>query len=117
MNYNQVLNLTIKTMSENNTGSRVYLAWLITTMFFFYQYMVRVFPNIISNEIFETFKITAEEFGTLGSIYSLTYGIVQIPIGFLLDRVKIKKISLGAILLCIAGVIMFGMAQSLATQL
>ncbi len=99
-------------MSENNTGSRVYLAWLITTMFFFYQYMVRVFPNIISNEIFKTFKITAEEFGTLGSIYSLTYGIVQIPIGFLLDRVKIKKISLGAILLCIVGVIMFGMAQS-----
>lgn len=99
-------------MSENKTSSKIYIAWFITTMFFFYQYMVRVFPNIISNDIFETFKITAEEFGTLGSIYSLTYGLVQIPIGFLLDRVKIKKISLGAILLCISGVIMFGMSQN-----
>jgi len=100
--------------SENSDlkSSQIYLAWFICSAFFFYQYMIRVFPNIFTKEIFEAFKITAEEFGTLGSIYSLTYGAVQIPVGFLLDRTNIKKITLTAILLCIGGVLMFGMSKS-----
>lgn len=86
---------------------RIYIAWIVATAFFFYQYMVRGLPNILSREIFDTFKITAEEFGSLGSIYLMTYGLLQIPIGFLLDRINIRKISLGAILLCIGGSLIF----------
>ncbi len=89
----------------------VYLAWLISTVFFFYQYMLRVMPNIMSKEIFETFKITAEEFSTLGSIGMMTYGLLQIPIGFLLDRINLKKVSLIAILLSISGAILFGFSS------
>ncbi len=102
-------------MSSANSdlkSSQIYLTWFICSAFFFYQYMLRVFPNILSKEIFETFKITAEEFGTLGSIYSLTYGIVQIPVGFLLDRTNIKNITLAAILLCIGGALMFGISKN-----
>lgn len=87
------------------------MAWLISTAFFFYQYMLRVMPNIMSKEIFETFKITAEEFSTLGSIGMMTYGILQIPIGLLLDRSSLKKISLCAILLSISGAILFGFSN------
>ena len=91
--------------------NRVYIAWIISTAFFFYQYMLRGLPNILSKEIFDTFKITAEEFGSLGSIYLLTYGILQIPIGFLLDRVNLQKIALTAILLSIGGTIIFAISK------
>lgn len=89
----------------------IYLAWFVCTMFFFYQYMLRALPNILSQEIFTTFKVTAEEFSTLGSIYLMTYGILQIPIGFLLDRVSLRKISFGAILLCIGSAILFSVSN------
>jgi MFS family permease len=87
------------------------MAWIVCTAFFFYQYMLRVLPSIISKEIFDTFKVTAEEFSSLGSIYLMTYGILQIPIGFLLDRVNLKKIALGAILCSIAGALIFGISK------
>lgn len=99
----------MSTEIKSNRG--VYVAWFVCTAFFFYQYMIRVFPNIISREIFNTFKVTAEEFSTLGLIYSLTYGIVQIPIGLLLDRSNMKRILLIAILFCIVGAMMFGIAN------
>jgi MFS family permease len=89
----------------------VYIAWVVSTAFFFYQYMLRGLPNIISKEIFDTFKVTAEEFSSLGSIYLITYGLLQIPIGFLLDRVDLRKISLWAILLSIVGALIFGISN------
>ncbi len=91
--------------------SRIYIAWIVSTAFFFYQYMLRGLPNILSKEIFDTFKITAEEFGSLGSIYLFTYGILQIPIGFLLDRVNLHKIALRAILSCISGALIFSISK------
>lgn len=92
-------------------SGKFYMAWIICTAFFFYQYMLRVLPSIISQEIFDVFKITAEEFSSLGSIYLMTYGLLQIPIGFLLDRVNLKKIILGAILFSIAGALLFSISK------
>jgi MFS family permease len=93
------------------TSCKLYIAWIVATAFFFYQYMVRCLPNILSKEIFDTFQITAEEFGSLGSIYLMTYGVLQLPIGLLLDRVNIRKISLAAILLSIAGSLIFATSK------
>lgn len=97
-------------------ASNLYIAWFVCTAFFFYQYMVRVLPNIMSKEIFGTFKISAEEFGRLGSIYLITYGALQIPLGFLIDKANLKKVSLGAILMCIIGTILFGVAKDFYTM-
>jgi MFS family permease len=96
----------------NNGTKTVYLAWFITSLFFFFQFMIRVLPNIISVDIFANFKIRAEEFSSLGSIYTITYGLVQIPIGFLLDRIDLKKLSLGAIILTLIGSILFALADT-----
>jgi MFS family permease len=93
------------------TSYKLYLSWIVSTAFFFYQYMLRALPSIMSQEIFEIFKITAEEFSSLGSIYLMTYGILQIPIGFLLDRLNLTKIALGAILFSIAGALIFGISK------
>ncbi len=108
-------------MSYNNTSSTVkqytadnetaYLAWFVATMFFLYQYMIRVFPNVMAKEIFSSFAITAEQFSSLGSIYSLTYGIVQLPVGVLLDRLNTKKIMSYSVLMCAVGTMMFAWAK------
>ena len=70
--------------------TQVYTAWAICTTFFFFQYILRVIPNIISQNLMSEFNISVKEFGSLGTIYSLTYGLMQIPVGILLDRFTIN---------------------------
>jgi MFS family permease len=95
----------------NNGTKLVYLAWFIGALFFFFQFMARVLPNILSEEIFTTFKITADEFSSLGGIYTVTYGLVQIPIGFLLDKIKLRKIAMASISLVLVGLLIFTYAD------
>ena len=95
----------------NNGTKLVYLAWFIGALFFFFQFMIRVIPNIISAEIFQTFKIKADEFSSLGAIYTVTYGLVQLPIGFLLDKIKLRKIAVTSISLVLGGLLLFTFAD------
>ncbi|MBS0290180.1 MAG: MFS transporter [Proteobacteria bacterium] len=89
-----------------------YLAWLIITLFYFYQYILRVSPGIMVVELREIFKLTAQEFSSLGAIYLFSYSLLQIPLGFILDYFGARRVMMFSILTCIAGTCLFAYAQS-----
>lgn len=66
--------------------------WIIASIFYAYQYILRVMPNIMLNEILEQFNISTAIFGQFSGIYYIGYSIVHMPIGLLLDRFGPKKI-------------------------
>lgn len=68
-----------------------YLAWFSISLFFFYQYFLRVSPGIMIHDLRAEFQMTAEEFATLGSYYLYAYSFVQIPLGIVVDRIGVKK--------------------------
>lgn len=74
------------------------LVWLNLTLFYCYQYILRMLPNIIMPDIMSKYQIGAAQFGSFAGIYYIGYIAVHIPIGILLARFGGKKI----LPLCIA---------------
>lgn len=79
------------------------LAWASVALFFFYQYILRVSPGVMIDEIRHDFNLTADQFGTLGSFYLYAYSLLQIPLGIIVDRIGVRRTILGSIILCLGG--------------
>ncbi len=77
--------------------------WLIASFFYAYQYIIRVMPNIMIDDICQQFGIGAAAFGQFSGIYYIGYSLVHIPVGMTLDRIGPKKVMTGCILLTVAG--------------
>ncbi|MFN7662234.1 MAG: MFS transporter [Alphaproteobacteria bacterium] len=91
--------------------SRIFLIWLPLCLFFSYQFILRVSPNVMTNEILSYFQINATHFGILTSLYYLGYSLMQIPIGILLDQYGPKYVSAVCVLLCIVGAVLFSLSN------
>jgi predicted MFS family arabinose efflux permease len=89
---------------EKNTFISM-LVWLSLTLFYCYQYVLRMLPNIIMPEIMNKYHIGASEFGSFSGIYYIGYIIVHIPIGVLLTRFGGKAILPLCIALTASGLI------------
>ncbi|HXF90694.1 MAG TPA: MFS transporter [Candidatus Nitrosotenuis sp.] len=92
---------------------RSYLAWAMLTFFYFYQYILRVSPGVMMPELRHAYRLTADEFATLGSYYLYAYSLMQIPLGILVDRIGLRWTALGSITLCLIGGGLFAIAPSL----
>ena len=90
---------------------RIFLVWLPLCLFFAYQFVLRVSPNVMTQEILSYFHINATNFGILTSLYYLGYSLMQIPIGILLDRYGPKQISAICVLLCVTGAVLFSVSS------
>jgi MFS family permease len=84
-------------------SKKLYIAWFMASVFYLYQYALRVSPGMMIEYIRLDFYVKAEEFAFLGSLYLLFYSILQIPVGIIVDKFCVKKTLLVSILLCILG--------------
>lgn len=99
-------------MSSTSSFKAIF-GWSLIALFFCYQYLLRVTPGVISDELRHAFYLTAEEFASLGAFYLYSYSLLQIPIGFIVDRVGIKRTVLTSLFLCIIGTLWLAKATSL----
>jgi predicted MFS family arabinose efflux permease len=90
-------------MHEQQNLTVAYFAWASVALFFFYQYLLRVAPGVMIDEIRHDFGVNADQFATLGSFYLYAYSLLQIPLGFIVDRIGVKRTILASIVLCLAG--------------
>ena len=91
---------------NSKTSHTKLIAWVIWTtvsIFYAYQYILRVMPNIMINDIMEHFQINAATFGQFSGFYYLGYSLMHLPIGIMLDRYGPKKVMTGCILLTVLG--------------
>lgn len=92
-------------MHPSTSPSRI-AAWsllFIASLFYAYQYILRVMPNIMLSDITEQFNMGAATFGQFSGIYYIGYSLIHLPVGIMLDRYGPKKVMSGAILLSVAG--------------
>lgn len=80
-----------------------YISWAVVSLFFFYQYILRVSPGVMVNELRADFSLNAEQFSYFGALYLYVYSLMQIPVGFLVDKIGVKKTVVLSILLCLLG--------------
>lgn len=92
---------------------QLYLAWGAAALFYLYQYILRVSPGVMVTELRQEFKMTAEQFSSLGALYLYAYSLLQIPLGIAIDRIGVRRTVLTSIVLCVLGSLMLAFSQSL----
>ncbi|MGN7618717.1 MAG: MFS transporter [Ehrlichia sp.] len=65
---------------------RKFLGWFLVSMFYAYQYVLRVMPNVIASISIEKFKLSTIAFGQFSGLYYVGYTLAHIPLGILLDK-------------------------------
>lgn len=81
------------------------MAWLCITLFYCYQYILRVLPNVILPDIMQNFNVSALDFGNFAGKYYIGYIAIHIPIGILFTRFGAKTILTLSIILTAIGLI------------
>lgn len=94
-------------MNSSRSDSRTiaWAVWIIASVFYAYQYILRVMPNIMLNDIMEQFDMSAATFGQFSGVYYIGYSLMHLPVGIMLDRFGPKKIMTGCILLTVIGML------------
>lgn len=82
-----------------------WVMWFLPSLFFAYQFIVRIIPGLVMPELMSKFQIDATSYGFFASIYYVGYAGFQIPIALLLDRYDPKKVLAVCALLCSLGTI------------
>jgi sugar phosphate permease len=84
-----------------------YLIWGCAALFYMYQFVLRVSPSVMMEDLMTFFQISAAEIGTLSALALYAYSLLQIPSGVLADVFGVRKVILGSLFLCILGVAIF----------
>jgi MFS family permease len=81
--------------------------WTSVVIFYLYQYIIRVSPGVMADNVMDHFKIDANTFGLLSAITTYTYAALQIPAGVLSDLFGTRRMVLWSIALCVSGLFLF----------
>ncbi|HEY4832279.1 MAG TPA: MFS transporter [Waddliaceae bacterium] len=81
------------------------MIWMIASIFYAYQYILRVMPSIMLGDIMQQFNINAATFGQFSGIYYIGYSLMHLPMGIMLDRYGPRKIMTISILLSVIGLL------------
>src|SRR5262245_8251796 len=85
--------------------------WIGTILFYMYQYLLRSEPATMHHSWAEEFHMTATQFASIGAIFLYAYGLLQIPLGWLLDRIGVKRVLLMSVAMCLIGAALLPFAK------
>ncbi|AIT09443.1 MFS transporter [Candidatus Francisella endociliophora] len=95
--------------------SMIFMAWvicLVVTLDYSYDFFIRAAPGVMAQSLSEAFKIDSTQIGWLSSAYFISYTIMQLPAGIILDKYNRKLVIGGATLLCVLGNYLFSATNS-----
>ncbi len=97
------------TLSNRNA----YTLWGIGALFYLYQFVLRLAPSVMMEDLMRDFSIDATGFAALGSIAMLSYSACQIPLGLFADRYGVRRSILIFLSFCIGGTLIFSLSSTL----
>jgi predicted MFS family arabinose efflux permease len=77
-----------------------YLMWSLPLAFFTYQFILRLWPSLMMQQIMQQFTIDATSFGLLASAYYYGYAGMQIPVAIMLEKYGPRLVLFGCALMC-----------------
>ncbi len=90
-----------------------WLIWGCAALFYCYQFMLRVSPGVMADDLMASFQVDACALGALTAFYYNTYAALQIPVGTLMDHFKPRRMLTVAVILCSLGTLVFSSAETL----
>lgn len=83
----------------------VWCIWVTASLFYAYQYILRVMPSIMMGDIMQKFNIDSVIFGQFSGIYYIGYAFMHLPLGIMLDHYGPRKVLTISILLTVLGLL------------
>ena len=77
--------------------------WAVASIFYAYQYILRVMPSIMLDDLMRRFHMDAAIFGQFSGVYYIGYVGMMLPLGVILDKYGPKKVMTACILLTVLG--------------
>jgi MFS family permease len=84
---------------------------------YYLSYLYRTINALISSQLAAELGIGPDKLGFLTSAYFLTFAVLQLPLGILLDRYGPRRIHSALLFIAAIGAAMFGMGHSFTTLL
>ena len=69
-----------------------WLMFILVSIFYAYQYVLRVMPSIMLEDIIDQFSIQPSSFGQFSGIYYIGYSLMHLPLGIMFDRFGPRKV-------------------------
>lgn len=88
-----------------------FLMWGFTTLFFAYQFIMRLAPGLVMPELMQKFSVDASDYGLFAAIYYFAYSGMQIPIALLLDRFGPRMVLSTCAFACAVGTLLLVYTQ------
>lgn len=87
--------------------------WAIAAIFYGYEFIHRVAPSILTEQLRVSLNINDHQLGTIGAMYFYAYAAFQLPAGVLIDRFGAKKLLVSASLILTLGSFIFATTSSI----
>ncbi len=84
-----------------------YAMWVFPLSFFTYQFILRLWPSLMMQQIMQQFQIDATGFGFLASVYYYGYAGMQLPIAVLLERFSARYVVCICAVVCGLATLLF----------
>lgn len=84
-----------------------YAMWMFPLSFFTYQFILRLWPSLMMQQIMQQFQIDATGFGLLASVYYYGYAGMQLPVAVLLDRFGARYVVCVCAVVCGLSTLLF----------
>lgn len=99
-------------MTNINKLKMPFILWMAVTLYFSFQFILRLSAGILREDIMERFSVDTVSFGTLAGFYYLGYAGMQIPLGFMLDKFNFRLVTIISIITASIGTLTFSFANS-----
>ncbi|MGD9153128.1 MAG: MFS transporter [Gammaproteobacteria bacterium] len=84
----------------------------LASFFYLYDFLLRVMPSAMTNDLMSHFHIGAAKLGIMLAILYYAYAPMQIPAGLLFDRIGTRLLLTIMVLMCAVGTLLFGITDS-----
>jgi MFS family permease len=91
------------------------LSWCIAALYYAFENAVQVSQVHLNSVFINEFGLNENSLAFIISIYFWAYALMQIPVGILIDRYSVNRVSTIAILLCGVGTYLFSISTSAIT--
>lgn len=98
--------------TTSNSMAQAWLALFMGGLFYCYQFVIRVSPDVMADDLMQAFRLDSEGLSLILMWYYAGYAGMQVPLGLLMDRFGARRIIAMGAALCAVATYVFSIADS-----
>jgi predicted MFS family arabinose efflux permease len=98
--------ITLNMQKTYSKSKRIFF-WSLAALFYFYEVILRVAPCSLTNVLRQDFHLNCTDLGLMVGSYYWAYALLQIPCGYIIDKIGARKVIAFSALICALGTYIF----------